>query len=151
MRARTTFAVLFLVALVSVASLMARAQTTQGATVQADAAHTLTDAQKQAIKRIQTDAEKQAAPAALRLAGIVNKIYENMLADEPDEKLRADLSAQMEKATWTLLSIKGQSIHDIVRVLTPAQRQLVKVEMQKPGAPSDLSEVVTHIFKLDEK
>jgi uncharacterized membrane-anchored protein YjiN (DUF445 family) len=151
MRARTTSGVLFLAAIACAASLTARAQAIQGATVQADAAHTLTDAQKQAIKRIQTDAEKQAAPAALRLAGIVNKIYENMLADQPDEKLRASLSAQMEKATWTLLSIKGQSIHDIVRVLTPAQRQLVKVEMQKPGAPSDLTEVVAHVFKLDNK
>jgi Spy/CpxP family protein refolding chaperone len=145
------FGVLLLVALVFAAASATRAQATQDANVTADAAHTLSDAQKQSIKRIQTDAEKRAAPAALRLAGIVGKIYENMLADKPDEKLRASLSAQMEKATWALLSIKGQSIHDIVRVLTPAQRQLVKAEMQKPGAPSDLSEVVAHVFKLDNK
>jgi Spy/CpxP family protein refolding chaperone len=148
--------VLFLVAFVFATTLTSQAQATQSqeiqsATTQADAAHTLTDAQKQSIKNIQTAAEKQAAPAALRLAGIVGKIYENMLADKPDERLRASLSAQMERATWALLSIKGQSIYDIVRVLTPAQRQLVKAEMQKPGAPSDLTEVVAHVFKLDNK
>lgn len=140
-----------LAALVCAVNVTATAQASQSDANQADAAHTLTDAQRQAIKRIQTDAEKQAAPAALRLAEIVNKIYENMLADEPDEKLRADLSAQMEKATWSLLSIKGQSIHDIIRVLTPAQRQLVRVEMRKPGSPADLSEVVARLFRLEEK
>ncbi|MDT7604290.1 MAG: hypothetical protein QOF61_2287 [Acidobacteriota bacterium] len=147
MRVRTVFGVLFLAALIHAASSATQAQ----ATAPADATHTLSDAQKQSIKRIQTDAAKRAAPAALRLAGIVSKVYANMLADKPDEKLRASLSAQMEKATWAVLSIKGQSVYDILRILTPAQRQLVRTEMQKPGAPSDLSEVVTHLFKLDEK
>jgi Spy/CpxP family protein refolding chaperone len=151
MRSRAVCGVLFLVALVFATAGTTQAQATADANASADAAHTLSDAQKQSIKNIQTAAEKQAALAALRLAGIVNKIYENMLADKPDERLRASLSAQMEKATWALLSIKGQSIHDIVRVLTPAQRRLVKAEMQKPGAPSDLSEVVAHVFKLDNK
>lgn len=151
MRVRIAIRVLLVAVLICCAAGATLSQTKVGATVQVDPVHTLTDAQKQEIKRIQTDAEKRAAPAALRLAGIVGKIYENMLADKPDERLRASLSAQMERATWALLSIKGQSIYDIVRVLTPAQRQLVKVEMQKPGAPSDLSEVVAHVFKLDNK
>jgi hypothetical protein len=151
MRARVAIRVLLVAILIWCAACATLSQTRVSATVQVDPAHTLTDAQKQEIKRIQTEAEKRAAPAALQLAGIVSKIYENMLADQPDEKLRVALSAQMEKATWALLSIKGQSIHDIVRVLTPAERQLVKAEMQKPGAPSDLSEIVAHLFKLNEK
>jgi uncharacterized membrane-anchored protein YjiN (DUF445 family) len=151
MKVRLLIGVFALYALACAPAWAARAQASRNDANTTDAAHTLTDAQKQAIKRIQSDAEKQAAPAALRLAGIVNKIYENMLADRPDAKLRADLSARMEKATWALLSIKGQSIHDIVRVLTPAQRELVRAEMRKPGAPSDLSEVVAHVFKLDDK
>jgi uncharacterized membrane protein YgcG len=150
MRARTVFGVLFLAALVFAAG-TAKAQTNQSGGDTTDAAHTLTDAQKQSIKRIQTEAERRAAPAALRLAAIVSKVYANMLADKPDARLRATLSARMERATWAVLSIKGQSVYDILRVLTPAQRQLVRTEMQKPGAPMDLSEVVAHIFKLDEK
>lgn len=123
----------------------------QGAENKADAAHTLSEAQKQAIKRIQVESEKKAAPAALRLAGVVRRIYENMLADEPDEKLRSRLSAEMREATWELLTIKGQSIREIANVLTPEQKQLVKVEMRKPGAPSDLSEVIARTFRLGEK
>ncbi len=143
MRHKSLTCIVIIFVFLSVSAMTARAQS--------DAAHTLTDAQKQAIKLIQADAEKRAAPAAARLALIVGRVYENMLADRPDEKLRARLSAQMERATWALLSIKGQSIHDILRVLTPAQRQLVRAEMHKPGAPSDLSEVVARLFKLDDK
>lgn len=84
----------------------------------------------------------------MQLAGIVHNIYENMLADKPDEKLRSALSAEMKEATWSLLSIKGQAVRDTVNVLTPEQKQSVKMEMQKPGAPADLSEVVAHMFGL---
>ena len=111
----------------------------------------MTEAQKQAIKRIQAESEKRAAPAALRLAGVVSRIYENMLADRPDEELRSRLSAEMKEAGWELLAIKGQSIRETVNVLTAEQKRLVKDEMRKPGAPSDLSEVIAHTFRLDEK
>jgi hypothetical protein len=151
MRARTVFGVLFLAALTFASAQTAQAQANPDTTAQADAARTLTDAQRQAIKTIQTDAERRAAPAVLRLNGIMSKVYANMLAERPDARLRATLSARMEKATWALFAIKGQSVYEILRVLTPAQRQLVRNEMKKPGAPSDLSEVVAHTFKLDEK
>ncbi|MDQ3907956.1 MAG: hypothetical protein M3268_06390 [Acidobacteriota bacterium] len=151
MRHKTLPCVVVLCALLSASAVTAKAQAGATNAPSSDAAHTLTDEQKQAIKRVQADAEKLAAPAAARLAEIVGKIYENMLADEPDEKLRADLSAQMKEAVWALLEIKGQSIHDIVRVLMPAQRQIVRAESKKQGAPSDLSEVVAHTFKLGDK
>ena len=114
-------------------------------------AHALSDSQKQAIKRIHVESEKKAAPTALKLAGIVSKIYENMLADKPDEELRARLSAEMKVAAWELLTIKGEAIRETVNVLTPEQKQLVKSEMRKPGTPGDLSEVIAKTFKLDDK
>jgi hypothetical protein len=103
------------------------------------------------IKRIQIESEQKAAPAALRLAAIVKRIYENMLADRPDEKLRARLSAEMKDAAWTLLAIKGQTVRDIVNVLTLEQKQFIKSEMRKSGAPGDLSEVISRAFKLTDK
>jgi hypothetical protein len=133
----------------SASSKLTNAQTSTGN--RTDAAHTLSETQRQAIKRIKDESEKKAAPVALRFAGIVSRIYENMLADNPDEGLRAKLDAEMKEVSWELLAVKGQSIHDIVGVLTPAQKQLVKSEMSKPGAPADLSEVVARTFRLDEK
>jgi Spy/CpxP family protein refolding chaperone len=144
-------AIFFLLGVFIVAPTPLAAQTDAGVSSKASLARTLSDSQKQAIKRIQAEAEKKAAPAAIRLAGIVRKIYENMLADKPNEKLRAALSAEMKEAAWTLLSIKGQVVRDTINVLTPAQKQLVKSEIQKAGAPADLSEVVAHTFGLADK
>ena len=152
MKTRLTILLFLLPVLVFAASLKtATAQTSSSAENKADAVHTLSEAQKQAMKRIQVETEKRAAPVAMRLAGLVSKIYENMLADKPDEKLRATLSTQMKKTTWELLSIKGQSIRETVNVLMPEQKQLVKSEMLKPGVPADLSEVIARTFKLANK
>jgi hypothetical protein len=74
-----------------------------------------------------------------------------MLRDKPDEQLRARLSSEMKEATWKLLAIKGQAVRETVGVLTPEQKRLVKIEMRKPGAPGDLSEVIARTFKLDDK
>lgn len=127
------------------------AQTATTAETKADAAHTLSSTQRQALERIKVETEKKAGPAAMRLAGIVQKIYENMLADNPNEKLRSTLSAQMKEAAWQLLLIKGQATREAVYVLTPEQKQLIKNEMRKPGAPADLSEVIAQTFKIADK
>jgi len=111
----------------------------------------LSEAQQQAIKRIKAASARKAALPALRLAGIVRKIYLNMLADKPDEKLRVRLSAELKETTWELLTIKGQAIRETVNVLTREQKQFIKDEMRKPGAPADLGELIDHTFKLDEK
>ncbi|MDT7687619.1 MAG: hypothetical protein QOE46_378 [Acidobacteriota bacterium] len=151
MRIKSKIIFLLPILFLSVSLKTATAQTSAGAGNKTDAVHTLSESQKQAIKLIQVETEKRAAPAALKLAGIVSAIYDNMLADKPDEELRARLSAEMKESAWALLSIKGQSIRDIVNVLTREQKQLVKSEMLKPGASADLSEVIKHTFKLDDK
>src|SRR5436853_4318249 len=127
------------------------AQTIQKDEKKTDPAQALSADQKQAIKHIQTESEKKAATAAVRLAGLVRKIYDNMLADKPDEELRSKLSLEMKEASWELLAIKGQAIWEIVNVLTPEQKQIVKKEMQKGGSPADLTEVIMHRLKIEGK
>lgn len=108
----------------------------------------LSEAQQRAIKRIKAASGRKAVLPALRLAGIVRRIYNNMLADKPDEKLRVKLSAELKETTWELLTIKGQAIRETVNALTREQKQLIKDEMRKPGAPADLGELIDHTFKL---
>jgi hypothetical protein len=117
--------------------------------VQSSAAPALSEAQQQAIKRIKVAGARKAALPALRLAGIIRRIYQNMLADKTDEKLRARLSAEMKETTWQLLAIKGQTIRETVNVLTREQKQYLKSEMKKPGAPADLGELIERVFKLE--
>lgn len=111
----------------------------------------LTPEQVQSIKSIQADAARKSAPVALRLAGIVKSVYENMLSENENPVLRRKLSKEMNRVAGQLLAIKGQSIRDTVRVLTPAQRALVRTEMVKPGAPADLSELISHLFSVPDK
>ena len=57
----------------------------------------------------------------------------------------------MDEIVVKLLAVKGQSIRDTVAVLTPAQKQLVREEMRKPGAPGDLSELIERLFSAPEQ
>lgn len=130
-------------------AIAATAQTAAAAAV--DVPHpTLTDAQKQALKAIDEEAKKKAAPLALQLGEVAKKVYTNMLADPPDPELRTKLAGEMRETVWALLSIKGDSIWQSVAVLTPEQKRLLKAEMAKPGAPADLSEVIGHLFHLSD-
>ncbi|MBA2341564.1 MAG: Spy/CpxP family protein refolding chaperone [Pyrinomonadaceae bacterium] len=115
------------------------------------AAYPLSEAQKQKIKFIRSEAEKTAAPLALRLAQVAKRIYENMLAEKPDEELRQRLSSEMNEVVVALLSIKGQSMRDAVNALTAEQKQVIRSEMRKPGAPGDLMELIMRVFNLPEK
>ena len=146
MESKLTIFRVLCVSLLAATALTMNAQTRP--TAEAAPAHSLSEAQKQAIERIRVESERRAAPRLARLAAVVSKIYENMLADKPDEALRAKLSAEMKEAAWALLAIKGQAIRETVNVLTPAQKQLVKSEMRKPGAPADLGEVIARTFNL---
>lgn len=110
----------------------------------------LTDVQMKQMLAIKKDVDQKAGPAAARVAEVTRRIYDNMLADKPDEALRAKLSGEMREAVWALLEIKGQSIHDAVAVLTPVQRMQLRVEMAKPGAPGDLSELIGKMFMPPE-
>ncbi len=111
----------------------------------------LSAAQLQTIKAIRSKSEQQAAPLALRLASAAQHIYGNMLADKENQALRRRLSAQMNRAVVALLAIKGQAMRDVIAALTPAQKQLVKSEMRKPGAPGDLMELMGRVFSLPDK
>lgn len=127
------------------------AQTPSTTSNKSDANPHLTAAQLQAIKSIRSESEKKATPLALRLASAAKQIYENMLSEKEDDALRQRLSREMNEVVVELLAIKGQSIREMVRVLTPVQREIIRSEMQKPGSPGDLSELIMRVFNIPEK
>lgn len=118
----------------------------QAQTVDAGAKMPLSAEQMQLVKGINDKAAREAAPLAAQLAVTVKQIYENMLADQPSEKVRKKLSRQMTELTGKIVLIKGQTIRETVNILTPEQKARLKAEMKKPGAPADLSELMTRIF-----
>lgn len=117
---------------------------------QRPAEHKLSELQLRTIKNVRAKAALRAAPLALRLAVTARRVYENMLRDSEDQTLRARLNAEMQRVAGELLTIKGQSIRDVIRALTREQRKLVRNEMAKPGAPADLMELIVRTFNIPE-
>ncbi|HZS47256.1 MAG TPA: hypothetical protein VFC63_19435 [Blastocatellia bacterium] len=140
-----------MVAILLLVAIQAVAQTPGAGKPDNKNSYPLTESQKQAIKKIKSEAEKKAAPLATRLASIVKQDYQDMLADKSDEKLRERLTVELKDVTWQLLAIKGQTMRDAVHVLTANQKEILKREMIKPGAPADLMELIDKIFDTDVK
>lgn len=118
------------------------AQNTAAKPTPATTTSPLSQTQITAMKQIQTESEKKAATVALRLAQTAKQIYANMLADAEDQPLRQQLTTQLNTATAELLAIKGQSIREMVNLLTFEQKQLLKQAMEQPDAPADLAELM---------
>lgn len=111
----------------------------------------LAPAQITALKDIKANAEKQSAPYAMKLATTARQIYENMLSEREDQRLRRRLSKRLHYNAGKLLDIRGRSYREALAVLTPAQRQLVRDELKKPDAPTDLGEAIAKTFGLSGK
>lgn len=107
----------------------------------------LSDAQKTAIASLRMESEKKATLVAVQLAAVVQKIYDNNLADSPNETLRVSLDNEMKDLVWQLLQSKGDTMWAAYRLLTPEQKQIVKADIAKPRAPGDLPDVMDLIVK----
>ena len=107
----------------------------------------LNDAQKSAIRALQGESEQRTAQAAAQLAGIVQKIYENNLADTPNEEIRVTLDNQMRDLVWQMVSIKGNAMWTAFRLLTPDQKRIVRTEIARPRPTGDLPDVLDLIVR----
>jgi hypothetical protein len=107
----------------------------------------LTDAQKSAIRAVQSESEQKATQLAVQLATVVQKIYDNNLSDTPDEELRVTLDNQMKELVWQMLLVKGNSMWAAFRLLTPEQKQIIRTEVARPRPPGDLPDVMDLIVK----
>ena len=111
----------------------------------------LTPSQVESIKSIRSKIEKKAETLGIQLANTAKLIYENILSDKEDEGVRKQLERELDRTVVALVNLKGQSIREMVAVLTPDQKKLVREEMKKPGAPADLSELLIRLFKIPDK
>lgn len=111
----------------------------------------LSAAQLTAFKKIHTDAEAKAAPLVIELAKTVKEVYANMLANKEDQQLRVKLNKRLHLTAGRLLDIKGQSLREMLALLTPGQKALLQNEMKKPGAPLDIGELIDHVFNISVK
>jgi hypothetical protein len=107
----------------------------------------LNDAQKSAIRALQSESDQKTAQTATQLASVVQKIYENNLSDLPNDELRVSLDNQMRELVWQMVAIKGNAMWTAFRMLTPEQKRVVRTEIAKPRPTGDLPDVLDLIVR----
>jgi hypothetical protein len=114
-------------------------------------AYPLSDEQGRAIQSILT--KSKAAGVALGLMGAqaAQAFDENVLAEAPAAASDERATKQLLDSLAGLAKLRLQAIRDVVALLTPEQRRLLRAEMSKPGTPTALLDVLPRVFKLPQE
>ncbi|MFL6255788.1 MAG: hypothetical protein ACJ74T_12315 [Pyrinomonadaceae bacterium] len=114
-------------------------------------AYPLSDEQKRAIQSILAKSKLVGAPLALLGAEGAKEFDENVLAESPDAALDERATKQLLDSLAGVARLRLQTIKDVVALLTPEQKRLLRAEMSKPGTPTALLEVLARVFKLPQE
>jgi hypothetical protein len=111
----------------------------------------LSQAQQLAFASVRSRTKQKAAPVAATLAATVKESFENMLSDQSDPAMQEKLCKQATESISQLITIANQGMQEGAALLTPEQRQRVRSEMGKPGAPGDLLELIAKVYGIPER
>jgi hypothetical protein len=111
----------------------------------------LSDEQKRAIQSLL--AKGKAEGAVLGLAGVqgAKEFDENVLSETPSAEADAKATKRLLDSLAGLAELRLELIREVVALLTPEQKRLLREEMSKPGAPTALLDVLRRVFKLPEE
>ena len=111
-------------------------------------AHPLSEEQRRAIQSILTKSKLEGVPLALLGAAGAKEFDENVLAEAPDAAADERATNQLLNSLAGVARLRLQTIRDVVALLTPEQKRLLRAEMSKPGTPTALLEVLARVFQL---
>jgi hypothetical protein len=114
-------------------------------------AYPLSEEQKSAIRSILTKAKLEAVPLGLLGAQAAKAFDENVLADAPTAAEDERTTRQLLGSLAGVANLRLQTIRDVVALLTPEQRRLLRAEMSKPDTPTALLDVLSRVFKLPQE
>lgn len=111
----------------------------------------LSEEQKRAIHSI--IAKSKAEGAVLGLAGAqgAKEFDENILSESPSTEADAKATKRLLDALAGVAELRLEAIREVVALLTPEQKRLLREEMSKPGTPTALLDVLKRVFKLPEE
>ncbi|MBV8857597.1 MAG: Spy/CpxP family protein refolding chaperone [Acidobacteria bacterium] len=114
-------------------------------------AYPLSEEQKRAIRSILAKAKLEAAPLALLGAQAAKAFDENILAEAPAAAEDERTTKQLLDSLAGVANLRLQTIRDVVALLTPEQKRLLRAEMSKPDTPTSLLDVLSRVFKLPQE
>lgn len=114
-------------------------------------AYPLSDGQKSAIRSIVSKSKLEGAALALLGAQAAKAFDENLLSENPDAAADERTTRQLLDSLAGVAKLRLQTVRDVVALLTPEQRGLLRAEMSKPGTPPELLDVLARVFKLPQE
>jgi hypothetical protein len=118
----------------------------------------LSGTQKQALEKarqsMDNETKTKTLAITLKLAALAKSLDRNMLADQPDpevdKKLLNDLVQTVTEMVAGVLQTKIAADREVVKILTPEQKKLLREEVEKADSNPDLSELIGKLF-LEKK
>jgi hypothetical protein len=126
--------------------------TTAQRAVAADAPkYPLSDEQRRAIQSVIAKGKAEGALLALAGAQGAKEFDENVLSDSPGAEADAKATKKLLDALAGVAELRLETIREVVALLTPEQKRLLREEMSKPGTPTALLDVLRRVFQLPEE
>ena len=111
----------------------------------------LSEEQKRAIQSIIAKGKVEGAALALAGAQGAKEFDENVLAEAPSAESDRKATKQLLDSLRGVAELRLEVIREVVALLTPEQKRLLREEMSKPGTPTALLDVLRRVFKLPEE
>jgi hypothetical protein len=130
----------------------ARVKTAAAARAEPAAApkYPLSDEQKRAIQSLLAKGKAEGAVLGLAGAQGAKEFDENVLSETPSAEADAKATKRLLDSLAGLAELRLELIREVVALLTPEQKRVLREEMSKPGAPTALLDVLKRVFKLPE-
>lgn len=107
-----------------------------------DTTNLLTQKQMELFKSLNDSVETLKPVVINQLVGLVQKMNNNLLSDQPDEALTKQYNKEFGEIFSSILDSLGPVLKQMMLILTPAQKQLIRESMKNPNAPIDLFNLV---------
>jgi hypothetical protein len=111
----------------------------------------LSEEQKRAIHSIIAKSKAEGAVLGLAGAAGAKEFDENVLSETPGTEADAKATKKLLDALAGVAELRLETIREVVALLTPEQKRLLREEMSKPGTPTALLDVLKRVFKLPEE
>ena len=111
----------------------------------------LSDEQKRAIQSIIGKSKAEGVVIGLAGAQAAKEFDDNVLSETPGADADAKAAKRLLDSLAGLAELRLETIREVVALLTPEQKRLLREEMSKPGAPAALLDVLRRVFKLPEE
>lgn len=95
------------------------------------------------LKQLKDSVTKGLGPVVPQLLAILQKVNDNLLAENPDPELRKEYTAEMTAVVGKVLESISDALTQVVAVLTPEQKQKLRDMLKGSNSPDALINLIT--------